>query len=183
MHRVSPGNNLRHNPVGYLLFYWADTTVLKPEGSRALRLCLHGRRYAEFVVNEICLHGRRYANSSGTKFGRNSQVNTGIVGRQCVAMASISRSLRVRDPQKIYPRSMWNVDVGVPNLSGTKFGRNGVNITIAMRLAAWMQVNVTIASRLPAWTQVCRIRRERNSAARRYTITRPPSVKTHWPVK
>ena len=94
---------------------------MKPEGSRALRLCLHGRRYAEFVVNEICLHGRRYANSSGTKFGRNSQVNTGIVGRQCVAMASISRSLRVRDPQKIYPRSMWNVDVGMPNSSGTKF--------------------------------------------------------------
>ena len=73
----------------------------------------------EFVENEIWPQWRQYhdrcafaihkrfsprsmwnvdvgvPNLSGIKFGRNSQVNTGIVGRQCVAMASISRSLCV----------------------------------------------------------------------------------------
>ena len=62
--------------------------------------CLHGRRYAEFVGNEIWPQWRQ-----------------------------MLRSLRVGHPQAKYTtlgHQCAHRDVGMPNSSGTKFGRNGV---------------------------------------------------------
>ena len=105
---------------------------------RALSVCLHGCRYAEFVGNEIRPQWRHTSRSLRV---RDPQFHAKFVGRQCEAMASIGKSTK--------------------------------------RLPAWMQVcrirrernsaavasYVMISASLPAWTQICRIRRERNLAA------------------
>jgi len=103
--------------------------------------CLHGRRYAEFVRNEFWLQwlncDDRFA------FATHKRKYTSV-GRQCA-----------------------HRDVGMQNLSGTKFGRNGVKCynrfafathkrkyTSVGRQCVAMASNVTIASRSPPTSEI-----------------------------
>ena len=103
-------------------------------------MCPQGCGYAELVWNKICVHGRRYAEFVGN-----------VIWPQWLHCDDRFAFATYKRKYTSVGRQCAHKDVGMPNLSGTKFGRNGFKCYDRFAL--------------PAWMQVCRICREQNSAA------------------